>query len=89
MDIDFDVVIENVRSIRPYQTGYAYLCSDQGKIYYHPSLDIGASLVENCPELQPVLDLFSRGPDAGAYPVFQYHDQGVGKTMAFHDLDNA
>ena len=30
MDIDFDVVIENVRSIRPYETGYAFLCSDGG-----------------------------------------------------------
>lgn len=88
MDIDFDVVIENVQSISPYKTGYAYLCSDQGKIYYHPSLEIGASMTAYCPDLQPVLELFSRESKSDVYPVFQYHFNGTGKTMAFHELDN-
>ena len=59
-----------------------------GEIYYHPSLEIGVSLTEYSPELQPALALFSKGSDADVNPVFQYHFGGIGKTMAFHSLYN-
>ena len=42
MDIDFDVIIEYVRAIRPYETTHAYLRAADGKIYYHPYLEAGA-----------------------------------------------
>jgi len=88
MDIDFDVVISNVRSIRAYDSGYAFLCSDSGEIYYHPELAIGSNLIEHCPELAPLPDAFRWETASEAHPCFRYHYNGVGKTLSFFQLNN-
>ena len=85
MDIDFDVVIERVRTIRPYSTGYAFLCSDQGVIYYHPELEIGARMTDNRAELEPFVKALSTSEDAYAY---DYSYMSIGKTMTFYPLQN-
>ena len=63
MDIDFDVVISNVRSIRAYDSGYAFLCSDSGEIYCHPELDHNPSFV-------PFWTLFTGKPPRRRTPAF-------------------
>ena len=88
MDIDFDVVISNVRSIRAYDSGYAFLCSDSGEIYCHPELKIGSNLLAYCPELAPLPDAFRWETASEAHPCFQYHYNGVGKTLSFFRLNN-
>ena len=88
MDIDFDVVIEHVRSIRPYKNSYAFLCDDRGMILYHQELEPGTNLVDYSPELAPLVDAFGWETAAEDHPVFQYHYKGVGKTMTFFRLNN-
>lgn len=88
MDIDFDVVISNVRTIRAYDTGYAFLCSDSGEIYCHPELEIGSNLLQHCPELAPLPDAFRWETASEAHPCFRYHYGGVGKMLSFFRLNN-
>lgn len=84
MDIDFDVVIEQVRAIHPYETSYACLCSDEGVIYYHPTLSVGGRLSNHSPELQPLLDAFATGEQAS----LSYHHRGEDKAVTSFRLNN-
>ncbi len=43
MDIDFNHITDQVKGIKVYESGYAYLTDQEGKIIYHPSLNIGDS----------------------------------------------
>ena len=36
MDIDFSTFIADLADLRIYDNGYAFLCSSEGKVYYHP-----------------------------------------------------
>lgn len=85
MDIDFDVVIERVRAINPYDTGYAFLCSDQGEIYFHPELEIGTIVTDYIDELDSLQEALSA---LDGQPTFSYHYRGVGKTISCHSLQN-
>lgn len=89
MDIDFDVVIEHVRSIRPYKNSYAFLCDDRGMILYHQELEPGTNLIDYSPELAPLVDAFGWETAVEDHPVFQYYYKGVGKTMTFFRLNNS
>ena len=42
MDIPLDTLVEQVRTIRVYRTGYACLVDENGRIVYHPSLPMGS-----------------------------------------------
>jgi diguanylate cyclase (GGDEF) domain len=88
MDIDFDVVIRNVRAIKPYSTGYAFLCSDEGVIYYHPELPIGSRVTDHCAELAPLLEAFSAENSGEENSAFRYKYKGVEKTLTFYRLNN-
>ena len=89
MDINFDVVIERVRSVRPYETGYACLISDSGSIYYHPELSAGSCITDYSADLQPVLEAFSRSQGENAEPVsFLYRYNGVSKVLSSYRLSN-
>ncbi|MBQ6927486.1 MAG: diguanylate cyclase [Oscillospiraceae bacterium] len=88
MDIDFDVVISDVRAIRAYDSGYAFLCSDSGEIYYHPELPIGSNLLDHSQELRGLLDAFRWETASEAHPNYRYHYNGIGKTLSFFRLDN-
>ena len=85
MDIDFDVVIERVRAIHPYSTGYAFLCNDEGVIYYHPELEIGSRITDYSKDLDSLTEHLSV---PGSRSVFQYHYNGVGKAVSFYSLQN-
>ena len=88
MDIDFDVVISDVRAIRAYDSGYAFLCSDSGEIYYHPELPIGSNLLDHSEELRGLLDAFRWETASEAHPSYRYHYNGISKTLSFFRLDN-
>lgn len=89
MDIDFDVVIEHVREIRPYSTGYAFLVSDEGKVYYHPEIPVGEMLTAHSSGLEPLLDYFKSEHDPHEDErVFRYHYKGVGKDLSAFRLAN-
>ena len=88
MDVDFDVVIQNVQRIQPYKTGYAFLTSDEGIIYYHPELPIGSRITDASPELQDLLALFGRGNGREETNVLRYHYRNLGKELAYYQLHN-
>lgn len=88
MDIDFNVVIQNVQRIRPYETGYACLVSDQGLVYYHPELPIGARITDAAPELSTLPEAFATGNLPDGADALRYYYQGYGKNLSFYRLHN-
>ena len=44
MDISVNTLIDQLRLIRVYDTGYAFLLDDEGRVIYHPELEIGSEL---------------------------------------------
>lgn len=86
MDVDFDVVIDQVRAIRPYRTGFASLIADNGYIYYHPELEIGSSVAEVCPDLRPLVYALSQPEPED--DIFSYKYRGVEKDLTFCRLRN-
>lgn len=88
MDINFDVVLEHVRAIRPYQTGYACLVNDQGVIIHHPELPSGESITDYCPELEALVDAFSDPQSAYVHSCYYYQYQGEGKELSCYTLAN-
>ncbi len=85
MDIDFDVVIERVRAINPYDTGYAFLCNDHGIVHWHPEVAIGSNVTDYIDELDSLQEALSA---LDGQPTFRYHYKGVGKTISCYSLQN-
>jgi diguanylate cyclase (GGDEF)-like protein len=46
MDIGYDTLIDQIRDIRIYDTGYAFLAYPNGTVVYHPTLESGVSGAE-------------------------------------------
>ena len=46
MDIDYYDLVDGVRAIKCYDTGYACLVNDQGDVYYNPQFDPGTAMSE-------------------------------------------
>jgi len=88
MDVDFDLIINEVRKINPYKTGYAFLTSDTGKIYYHPRYEEGTELADNIP---PLAD-FTKALRADIYndsnDCYLFEENGVAKQLAHCSLHN-
>lgn len=40
IEVDYSTMAEEVGGIRPYKNGYAYLSDADGKIFYHPQMDV-------------------------------------------------
>ena len=40
IEIDYTVMAEQIQSIRMYENGYAFLTDAQGKLIYHPRIDL-------------------------------------------------
>ncbi len=84
MDIPVDTMVEQVRTIRVYDTGFASLCDQEGHIFYHPELDQGA-----VPELSdlsvPALTL--RNENSGD-TMIRYTADGEKRQMSFCTLQN-
>lgn len=47
VDIDFNYLIKEIKKVKVFSTGFAYLEDDQGKIAYHPSEKMGNTLAED------------------------------------------
>ncbi len=46
MDIDFHELVDRVKAIKCYDTGYACLANDQGEVYYNPHYEAGVAMEE-------------------------------------------
>lgn len=51
IEIDYSVMAEQVDSIRLYNSGYAFLSDAEGKLFYHPRIDVTQLTDETMPEV--------------------------------------
>ncbi len=84
MDMSLDTLIEHVRSIRVYETGFASLCDEEGRIYYHPALEQGV-----LPQLRDVSvsrELLQNEDSGDA--LIRYTADGEERQLSFSTLRN-
>ena len=80
IEIDYSTMAEQVESIRLYSNGYAFVCDDEGNIFYHPRIDISQLAEEDRPTLPE---------SAVARDTFiRYTLDGVEKIAAWLPLSN-
>lgn len=50
IEVDYGTMSEQVESIRLYENGYAFITDEEGKLIYHPQIDVATLTEENMPE---------------------------------------
>lgn len=88
MDVDFNLIINLTRHIKAYDTGHAFLVSADGTLYYHPTFKNGTSLVDEVPELQPLVDELADLKPGEASRVVGYSYQGTQRKLVACGLYN-
>ena len=81
MDIPADVLIEQVSSIKVYETGFACLLDAQGRVIYHPNLPFGSE-----PDMSIGSDILMR--DDSGNELIRYVSSGQERQMSFTTLSN-
>ena len=84
MDIEMETMIQLVKSIRVYETGFACLCDEDGHIYYHPEIE-GGDIQERSDQFD-FSDLL-KNPDSGD-ALIRYTVNGQERQMSFTTLRN-
>ena len=84
MDTLFYSIRSPVRALRVYDTGFACLMDDNGKILYHPRLKSGTKVEEISPNLNP--ELFRR--DNNGRELIRYDAEGERRQVSFTTLTN-
>ena len=80
IELDYSTMAEQVESIRLFNNGYAFLSDEEGKLFYHPLIDVTRLTEETMPAV----------PDGliQKNTFFQYNYEGVEKTGAWLPLSN-
>lgn len=86
MDIDFGAFETLASYIRLYETGYAFLCDESGRILYHPQYPMHANLEEMDPSLQPLVQELRK--KSSEEHLFTYTHSGQVKKAAYRALNN-
>lgn len=86
MDIDFSIITEQIRLIKAYQTGYAYLLNQEGIVMYHNQVPMGTALASADSSLIPVVRELEIGTSGNS--LFSYTFQKKAKQMSFRSLSN-
>ncbi len=84
MDIPFETIVEQIRDLRVYDTGFACLIDEDYRILYHPELKLGSN-----PDdfgISGLNDML-RHQDNGD-TLIRYSANGVERVMAFSTLSN-
>ena len=84
MDTLFYSVRSPVHSLKVYDTGFASLMDDKGRILYHPRLKPGTRVEEVSPNLNP--ELFRR--DSNGSELIRYNAEGQRRQVSFTTLAN-
>ncbi len=87
MDIRYDTLVDRIRDVQVFETGYAYITRPDGEIIYHPTIDAGEMQDSFNPELTPVARYIS-GTDSTGEHTIAYTYNGAEKEMAFSTLAN-
>lgn len=80
IEIDYTTMAEQVESIRLYDSGYAFLSDDAGKIFYHPLIDVATLTEDTTPSVPDGL--------ASDHTFYRYTYEGVEKRAAWLPLSN-
>ena len=84
MDIPFETLVEQIRDIRVYKTGFACLIDEDNRILYHPELEIGSMPDDfGISGLNEMLRQTDNGDE-----LIHYSADGVERVMAFSTLSN-
>ena len=84
MDLLLETMIDQVRKIRVYETGFPFLLDSENHVLYHPGMDIGSR-----PEAAgQILQMgISSEPDSGDQMI-RYYAQGAERQLSFSALIN-
>lgn len=86
MDIDYDTLVNQVRNITLYDSGYACLTEADGTIVYHPRLPMGSNINELYPQKTgSVAEILSHQESSS---VVSNDVDGVKRRLAFTTLSN-
>lgn len=85
MDVSFDALVSQVQNIHLFNTGFAFLADDQGRVLYHPEVTQGSSIEAISPSLMETAGLIRQD---GSQGLAAYTVNGVKKQMAFTRLSN-
>ncbi len=84
MDIPCETLIEQVKDIRIYDSGFVCLLDYQKKVIYHPDLSIGSDLDELRLSVNAeLLQSYDSGDD-----LIRYSANGIKRQMSFSTLSN-
>ncbi len=87
IDINFSTLAARVNTIRLYDSGYAYLTTEDGKIIWHPTLEHTEGESEYDPPYSPVAEVL-RGTECTEETTVPYNFRGEKKGMAFNTIVN-
>ena len=85
MDVSFDALVGQVQDIHIFETGYACLTDEEGRVVYHPQMEAGLSTQQISPDLMNTARLIQQNDNEG---YASYAINGVEKKMAFTKLSN-
>lgn len=88
MDVDFNLIINVMRHIKPYQTGQAFLTSREGKVFYHPSLNRGDTITDYAPGLVDTLPKIAAIKEGETGDIVRYSSEGTHKKLVYCGLLN-
>ncbi len=84
MDLPLDTLIEQISSIRVYQTGFACLLGEDGRVIYHPRLEIGS--VPDYSQMSIAGELLRE--EQSGDDMIRYRFGGQERQMAYATLSN-
>lgn len=83
VDLDFSKIVEDVKSVKCYETGYACLLDSAGTPYYHPNYEKGTLMSE-----MGVSENLSFEAESNGDEISTYYLGKVKKQMAYKTLIN-
>ena len=86
VDIRYQTLVDKIRDISIYKTGYAFLLEPDGTVLYHPTLEPGSNLVPDNPELQGAVEQMGVSPK-NVEPI-RYHIDGERRQMFYSRLSS-
>ena len=84
MDTLFYSITSPIQSMRVYDTGFAFLLNDKGRIVFHPTVSAGKTLEEISSDLSPAL---FQTPNNGNN-LIRYNVDGEQRQLSFTTLSN-
>ncbi len=84
MDISLETLIEQVKTIKVYKTGFACLLSEEDRVVYHPDLEFGSNL--DLAGLSGRKDLLEKRSNGDA--LLRYDYNGQQRQLSFCTLTN-